>query len=670
MQRPVQRLTVGLTAAALMGVGMAVPTGAAVAAAAEPSDLIISEYVEGSSFNKAIELVNPTDADIPLAAYSLEVYFNGSATVTPAGTFALTGTVGAGDAFVFADEDLAAFADQVTASSLWNGDDAIVLKHDGAVVDSLGQVGFDPGSQWGTGLVSTQDNTLRRNASVCLGDTDPTDEFDPAVEWTGFAQDTFDGLGAHTADCGDAPPTTPVINEFSASTTGTDVEYVEVLGAAAADLSAYAVLEIEGDSNSNMGVVDEVIALGTADADGRYLAELPANALENGTMSLLLVEGFTGAAGDDLDANDDGVLDDGPGLPSVLDSVAVNDGGAGDLAYGDTVLGVAYDGLAFAPGGASRIPDGTDTDSPSDWVRNDFDLAGIPGFAGTLIDGEAVNTPGAVNALTIEEPPVVADCEAPIVTIGSVQGSGASSPVAGQTVEIEGVVTGDFQVGGFDGYYVQDLGDGDSATSDGVFVSAPGGADVEAGDLVHVVGEVGESFGMTQVVADAYAVCDTGAALPRRPRSRSPRARRRTRPSRACASPCRRSSRSSSTSTSTASARSCSAPNGRCSRRRCTHRDRPRPCGSRPTTPRTASRSTTAAGCRTPTRPSTRTATSSRSTTCSAAATSSRTRRASSTGASASGGSSPRRAPMSRRSTRGPQRPRSAATSRWPASTS
>ena len=67
----------------------------------------------------------------------------------------------------------------------------------------------------------------------------------------------------------------------------------------------------------------------------------------------------------------------------VVDAVAVNDGTAGDRTYGTPSLGVAYDGQLFAPGGASRIPDGTDTDAAADWMRNDFDLAGIPGFPGT-----------------------------------------------------------------------------------------------------------------------------------------------------------------------------------------------------------------------------------------------------------------------------------------------
>ena len=73
-----------------------------------------------------------------------------------------------------------------------------------SISTSFGQIGVDPGTEWGTGLTTTVDNTLRRKASVCAGDTDGTDAFDPAAQWDGFAIDTFDGLGAHTADCGPA----------------------------------------------------------------------------------------------------------------------------------------------------------------------------------------------------------------------------------------------------------------------------------------------------------------------------------------------------------------------------------------------------------------------------------------------------------------------------------
>ncbi|WP_350348436.1 ExeM/NucH family extracellular endonuclease [Agromyces sp. G08B096] len=531
MHRSVRRVSVAVAAASLLAAGVVATTPAV---AAEGGGLIISEVIEGSSNNKAVELANLTGEAVDLAAdgYSLALYFNGAATAGL--TIPLTGTVQAGGTHVVAHASasaaILAAAAQTNGSGWFNGDDAIVLRAGDAVVDSFGQVGVDPGTEWGTGLVSTADNTLRRAASVCAGDPVVDDAFDPATQWTGFAVDTFDGLGAHEADCdGTTPePVAPVINEFSASTTGDDEEYLEILGEPGADLTGYTVLEVEGDTatTSPVGLVDGVFPLGVSDGDGRQLIDLANGDLENGTVSLLLVTGFTGAAGDDLDVENDGVLDVGLAF-EVVDAVAVTDGGAGDVTYGGVVLGVAYDGLPFAPGGASRIPDGTDTDTAADWVRNDFDLAGIPGRAGTLIDGEAANTPGAENATEVvvePEPGADASCEAPFVTIGSVQGSGDVSPAVGDVVELEGVVVGDFQDGGFEGYYIQDAGDGDASTSDGIFVHVPagpgvaaGGIPVAPGDTVHVVGTVSEFYGLTEVTATgplAVEVCGTGAELP------------------------------------------------------------------------------------------------------------------------------------------------------------
>ncbi len=375
---------------------------------AQTADLFFSEYIEGSSNNKALEIYNGTGAAVDLAAgqYVIQMYFNGSATAGL--TITLTGTVADGDVWVVAHSSagatILAQADQTNGSGWFNGDDAVVLRKGGTggtVVDAIGQVGTDPGSQWGSGLVSTADNTLRRMASVCTGDTDETDAFDPALEWDGYDTDTFDGLGSHTADCG-----APKINEFSASTTGTDVEFVEIFAVPNTDYSNLTILEIEGDfSGTATGTVDEVIAVGTTDASGFWLASLAANSLENGTITLLLVEDFTGSAGNDLDTDDDGVFDSTP-WTQILDAVAVNDGGASDLTYGVPVLGVSYDGLPYAPGGASRIPDGADTDTAADWVRNDFDLAGITGYTGTPVYGEAINTPGAANA-AVPRPAVI-----------------------------------------------------------------------------------------------------------------------------------------------------------------------------------------------------------------------------------------------------------------------
>ncbi len=80
MHRSVRRITVAVVAAALAAVGLTAP--AMAASAAEPTDLIISEYVEGSSTNKAIEMYNPTDASVEPRGLHAELYFNGGTTPT------------------------------------------------------------------------------------------------------------------------------------------------------------------------------------------------------------------------------------------------------------------------------------------------------------------------------------------------------------------------------------------------------------------------------------------------------------------------------------------------------------------------------------------------------------------------------------------------------------
>ncbi|HNS52525.1 MAG TPA: ExeM/NucH family extracellular endonuclease [Anaerolineae bacterium] len=309
----------------------------------------------------------------------------------------------------------------------------------------------------------------------------------------------------------------PVINEYSASTTGVDFEFVEVYASPSTDYSAYTILEIEGDSNSAMGTVDEVIPVGTTDAAGFWLASLAADTLENGSITLLLVKDFTGSAGQDLDTDDDGVLDVTP-WTEIADDLAANDGGTGDLSYSLTVLVAYYDGLPYMPGGASRYPDGTDTDTTADWVRNDFDLAGIPGYPGTLGPGEAYNTPGAPNQVYVAPPE---QCGDPYTFIYDIQGSGMDSPLVGTEVALEGVVVGDFQNNGIsdngdlNGFHVQDpTGDGLATTSDGVFVYYSANTiDVAVGDAVRVRGVVSEYNGMTEVTASQVWLCSSGNSI-------------------------------------------------------------------------------------------------------------------------------------------------------------
>ncbi|MBN1217961.1 MAG: ExeM/NucH family extracellular endonuclease, partial [Anaerolineae bacterium] len=107
-------------------------------------------------------------------------------------------------------------------------------------------------------------------------------------------------------------------------------------------------------------------------------------------------------------------------------------------------------------------------------------------------------------------------CGDAFVPIYDIQGSGPASPLDGSDVSVEGVVTGDFQ--GDDelkGFYIQDsVGDGDPATSDGIFVFAPGSPDVSVGDNVRVAGRVVEYNNLTEISnVGVVLVCQVGGEI-------------------------------------------------------------------------------------------------------------------------------------------------------------
>ena len=167
-------------------------------------DLFISEYIEGSSNNKALELYNPTGAALDLTGYVL-TYYNNGATPGSDGTikaFDLTGiTLGAGETFTIVTDSFAGTGtyDEVQAYAdsdsvvFFNGDDTIVLTKNGEVIDIVGVLGEDPWTLNGE-VIAWTNKTYVRNAGITSGSLvwDPT-------EWTVFDQDDFSNLGTHTA---------------------------------------------------------------------------------------------------------------------------------------------------------------------------------------------------------------------------------------------------------------------------------------------------------------------------------------------------------------------------------------------------------------------------------------------------------------------------------------
>lgn len=187
---------------------------------AQTSNLLISEYVEGSANNKALEIYNGTEDFINLGDYTIDRYSNGSSTGVSIALDAVDLQPGA--VWVIANPssgpELLAMADQTDGNINFNGNDALVLTYAGTQpVDSFGRVGEDPGSYWSCAEGTTANHTMRRLSSICSGDTVVDDEFDPCLEWSFFASDVFSGLGSHFADCGAVGSSAPTWGSLKAS---------------------------------------------------------------------------------------------------------------------------------------------------------------------------------------------------------------------------------------------------------------------------------------------------------------------------------------------------------------------------------------------------------------------------------------------------------------------
>jgi len=152
-------------------------------------DLFISTYVEGSSWNKAVELFNGTGKTVDLSKYYLQKQSNGAGYF--GSTLRLTGTLENGKTYTIvhkqAAPDLLAKANLVTDSLLqYNGNDAVALVRSGVTIDMVGQANAGADVMWGVDL------TLQRMQYV----THPISVFNPA-EWTTLPIDSYSMLGSH-----------------------------------------------------------------------------------------------------------------------------------------------------------------------------------------------------------------------------------------------------------------------------------------------------------------------------------------------------------------------------------------------------------------------------------------------------------------------------------------
>ncbi|NOQ74608.1 MAG: T9SS type A sorting domain-containing protein [Crocinitomix sp.] len=163
------------------------------------AELFFSEYIEGSSSNKAFEIYNPTAESIDLTDYV--VYRNNNGSFTPTDSLFPQGVLPAAGIFVVANPSASAsiLAEKDTTHTMtfYNGDDALWLKKisTGDTLDIIGDIGVDPGSGWPVGVGATNNFTLIRMIGINEGQTNWAIG---ATEWDVFPINMIDSLGSHT----------------------------------------------------------------------------------------------------------------------------------------------------------------------------------------------------------------------------------------------------------------------------------------------------------------------------------------------------------------------------------------------------------------------------------------------------------------------------------------
>lgn len=354
-----------------------------------------------TDIEEAIEIAGAAGTD--LSGWSIVLYNGSNSTVY--------NTISISGAIPDQQNGFGTIIETLPTNGLQNGapDGIALIDNNNAVIQFLSYEGVITATDGpASGLTSTdigvsESSSTPVGASLQLAGTGTS-----ATEFTWEAT-TANSYGVvNTNQILGTPVIIPIINEFVFNHTGSDTdEFVEILASVEADLSEYWLLEIEGDSNAS-GVIDEVIQLGTTDINGYFTTAFGSNIYENGTITLLLVKNFTGSLGQDLDTDDNGVFDITP-WEERIDDIGVNDGGASDLNYANVTLLQSFDGSSFTIGGASRFPNGQDTDAVTDWTRNDFDGSGLPSFPAAIAEpGEAVNTPNRENVVIDDVDPTAA----------------------------------------------------------------------------------------------------------------------------------------------------------------------------------------------------------------------------------------------------------------------
>ncbi|QGK72912.1 endonuclease [Flavobacterium sp. SLB02] len=170
---------------------IAATTNASGGTGGTASDILFSEYIEGSGNNKALEIANNTASSVSLSAYTIKKQTNGAGSWSTG--LALSGTLATGSKFTIVNSSMASSCYPTSSANIsttateltFNGNDAVGLFKNGVLIDIIGT--FNGGT-----ANFAADVTLRRKSTV----TAPSTTFNLSSQWDSYAADTCSNLGA------------------------------------------------------------------------------------------------------------------------------------------------------------------------------------------------------------------------------------------------------------------------------------------------------------------------------------------------------------------------------------------------------------------------------------------------------------------------------------------
>ena len=456
--------------------------GALETTAVDVTDLFFSEYAEGSSNNKYLEIYNSSDASVDLSAYSISTCSNGCDATGEFDypdnvTFAAGTVLAAGDVYVVchgsASDEISAECDQ-TFTYLSNGDDFQALTLAGAtasaytVVDQIGDWGDDPGDGWDVAGVTdgTKDHTLVRKSTITSGNTDWSASAGTSTdnsEWIVLDQDTWDYVGSHPHNV--SPTISSIAIQPSSPTEADDVTVSAVItddGTIASATLTY-----------NTGSTDTDVTMANTTGD-TYTGTIPAQAA--GTTVTFSITAVDNEDGTTTSAESSYLVNStGGAITAIYDIQYTTDSSGDSPLNGQTVTISGIVTAEFWGSSSNRYLYVQDAEGPWNGVVcfeydgwDTFDFTSSAGTVHSVAEGDSVTVTGTVDeyyGLTeivdvtevIIYGPAVNMISPAVVTPGQIMTGGTDAEAyEGCLVKVDNVTVDD-----------ADLGNGEWSVTDG-----------------------------------------------------------------------------------------------------------------------------------------------------------------------------------------------------------